>query len=152
MTHMEGINFTSSKQELSDIIHAAITQIAATTRDYLLAVQLRKLAFTTDPFQGRYLKRLVYLVPVEEMLDVVMDGNGIRFQPAQCIDMRYEEALMPISQKWKIQNNAISITLAMHSGNMATVLTGSTPKRNGSPLSEDEWQRHTKIKYIPFAR
>lgn len=144
--HIDGHKLLLVKHELSDNIHAAITQIAATTRDYLSSS-------TRESWPSPLIPRKVFeeasvLSPVEEMLDAVIDAghlHAISNHPR--IDMRYEEALMPISRAKKIANNAHR-HLAMHSETwQQRTLTGIYPKKVMARLSEDEWQLYENKVY-----
>ena len=146
MLHMDGHKLLLVKQELSDNIHAAITQIAATTRDYLSSS-------TRGSWPSPLIPRQIFeeasiLSPVEEMLDVVMDAGHLHtISNRPRIDMRYEEALMPISRAKKIANNAHR-HLAMHSETwQQRTLTGIYPKKVMARLSEDEWQLYENKVY-----
>ncbi len=146
MLHMDGHKLLLVKHELSDNIHAAITQIAATTRDYLSSS-------TRESWPSPLIPRQVFeeasvLSPVEEMLDVVMDAGHLHtISNRPRIDMRYEEALMPISRAKKIANNAHR-HLAMHSETwQQRTLTGIYPKKVMARLSEDEWQLYENKVY-----
>ena len=146
MLHMGGHKLMLIQLEVSDSIHAAITKIAATTRDYLSSSTRTRWPSPLIPRQ--VFEEASVLSPVEEMLDIVINAGHLHtISNRPRIDMRYEEALMPISRAKKIANNAHR-HLAMHSETwQQRTLIGIYPKKVMARISEDEWQLYENKVY-----